>query len=97
MKWLKSFARNLGEDAGMYLGVLLGFAIFLAFIPMSILAKPKEQTPRDFCYPHSARTITYDKCEYAVFLLKGEFFIVHKGNCNNPVHAGKTGKEDTEK
>ena len=35
MKWMKSFARNLGEDAGMYLMVLLGFAIFLAFIPIT--------------------------------------------------------------
>lgn len=94
MKWLKSFARSLGEDAGMYLVVLLGFAIFLAFIPMSILAKPKEQTTHDFCYPHSARTITYDKCEYAAFEIDKKHFIIHKGNCNNPVHAGKTGKEN---
>lgn len=33
----------------------------------------------------------------AVFEIGESRYIVHKGNCNNPVHAGKTGKEDAEK
>lgn len=33
----------------------------------------------------------------AVFEIGESRCIVHKGNCNNPVHAGKTGKEDAEK
>ena len=48
-------------------------------------------------YEYSAETVVYDKCEYAVFEIGESRYIVHKGNCNNPVHAGKTGKEDAEK
>lgn len=49
------------------------------------------KTVFDECF---AETVVYDKCEYAVFEIGESRCIVHKGNCNNPVHAGKTGKEN---
>ena len=54
----------------------------------------QKNTKNVFGYEYSAETVVYDKCEYAVFEIGESRCIVHKGNCNNPVHAGKTGKEN---
>lgn len=91
---------NYEENVEAYCFTLVGVFLFGAVMLGIWGAKWKETNTNIktvFGYEYSAETVVYDKCEYAVFLLKGEFFIVHKGNCNNPVHAGKTGKEDTEK
>ena len=101
MKWLdkvKAFF-NYEENVEAYCATLVGVFLFGAVMLGIWGAKWKEKNTKTVLkyYDFYAETVVYDKCEYAAFEIGESRYIVHKGNCNNPVHAGKTGKEDTEK
>lgn len=101
MKRLDKVKAFFGSEESMYaycftfLGVLLFVVVmFDGWIETNIWRETITNIKTVFGYEYSAETVVYDKCEYAAFEIGESRYIVHKGNCNNPVHAGKTGKEN---
>lgn len=93
MKRLDKVKAFFGGEESMYAYCFTFLGVFLFAV---VMFYEWRVTHRDIknVDEYSAETVVYDKCEYAAFEIGESRYIVHKGNCNNPVHAGKTGKEN---
>ena len=94
MKRLDKVKAFFGGEESMYAYFFTFLGVFLFAVIMFDVWRVTHMDIKTVFDEYSAETVVYDKCEYAVFEIGESRYIVHKGNCNNPVHAGKTGKEN---
>lgn len=86
--WRKELRKKLNK-IGLTINPLKTTLIVVAMVGMvSLLGcgdnKPDELKRQEIAYPYQILTI--DSCQYIDNKYRSDVPIVHKGNCNNPIH-----------